>query len=53
MDPTFGQPVADATHIKLLEGELDQQAKLMRAIGKIRLSVKSISYPPPIGGAAS
>jgi transglutaminase-like putative cysteine protease len=53
MDPTFGQPVADATHIKLLEGELDQQAKLMRAIGKIKLSVKSISYPPPTGGAAS
>jgi hypothetical protein len=53
MDPTFGQPVADATHIKLLEGELDQQAKLMHAIGKIKLSVKSISYPPPTGGAAS
>jgi len=47
MDPTFGQPVADATHVKLLEGGLDQQAKLMHAIGKIRLNIKSFSYPPP------
>jgi len=47
MDPTLGQPLADATHIKLLEGELDQQVKLMQAIGKIRLSIKSFSYAPP------
>lgn len=47
MDPTFGQSPADATHIRLLEGELEQQAKLMRALGKIKLSIKSFSYPPP------
>jgi transglutaminase-like putative cysteine protease len=47
MDPTLGQLRADATHIRLLEGELDQQAKLMQAIGKIKISVKSLSYDPP------
>jgi hypothetical protein len=46
MDPTLGQLRADATHIKLLEGELDQQAKLMQVIGKIKISVKSLSYDP-------
>jgi hypothetical protein len=49
MDPTFGQPLADATHIKLLEGELDQQAKLMQILGKIKVSIRSISYEPPSG----
>jgi hypothetical protein len=44
MDPTLGQSVADATHIKLLEGDLEQQAKLMAIIGKIKLSIRSISY---------
>ncbi len=47
MDPTFGQPVADAMHVKLLEGELDQQSKLIQVIGKIKLSIKTYSYPPP------
>ena len=47
MDPTFGQSPADATHIKLLGGGLDQQSKLLQAIGKIELKVKSFSYPPP------
>jgi len=44
MDPTFGQSVADATHIKLLEGDLEQQARLMQIIGKIKLSIRSVSY---------
>lgn len=47
MDPTMGQSLADATHIRLLEGEIDQQAKLMTAIGKIKLSIKSFSYAAP------
>jgi hypothetical protein len=47
MDPTFGQAVADATHVKLLEGEFEQQAKLTLALGKIKLNIKSYSYPPP------
>jgi hypothetical protein len=47
MDPTFGQSPADATHVRLLDGEFDEQAKLMQALGKIKLTVKSFSYPPP------
>jgi len=47
MDPTLGQPVADATHIKLLEGGLDQQAKLMQSIEKVKLAIVSFSYEPP------
>jgi transglutaminase-like putative cysteine protease len=44
MDPTLGESLADATHIKLLEGDLEQQAKLMQIIGKIKLSIRSVSY---------
>ena len=36
-DPTFGQFPADASHIRLLTGGLDQQATLLRVIKKIRL----------------
>lgn len=37
MDPTFGQDVADATHIKLTEGDLSVQLQLFEFIGKIGL----------------
>ncbi len=50
MDPTLGEPVADATHLKLLEGDLDQQTRLVQIIGKIQLSIKSFSYDPPDSG---
>jgi transglutaminase-like putative cysteine protease len=46
MDPTFGQSPADATHIRLLSGGFDEQAKLTQALGKIKLDIKSFSYPP-------
>ena len=39
MDPTFGQHAVDATHIKLLEGELQEQMKLMGVIGRISIEV--------------
>ena len=39
MDPTFGQEVADATHIKLLEGGIERQTDLMRVVGKISITV--------------
>ncbi len=43
LDPTFGQQVADATHIKLVEGGFERQADLMRIVGKI--SVKVLPNP--------
>ena len=42
VDPTFGQSPADATHLKLVEGELDKQAELMGVIGRLRLSVVEV-----------
>jgi hypothetical protein len=39
LDPTFGQEITDATHIKLLEGGFERQADLMRVVGKISITV--------------
>jgi hypothetical protein len=39
LDPTFGQTVCDATHIKLLEGGFEKQADLMRVVGKIKVKI--------------
>lgn len=41
MDPTFGQPVADATHIILAEGSLESQYVITAVMG--RLSVSEIA----------
>lgn len=37
VDPTFGQVPADATHIKLSEGDLSEQVKLLPLIGQLRI----------------
>jgi hypothetical protein len=39
VDPTFNQPLADATHIRLVEGELMEQSKLLPVIGKLNIEV--------------
>ena len=39
MDPTFGQDVADVTHIKLVEGGLESQLGLLRYIGRIGIEI--------------
>lgn len=39
VDPTFNQPLADVTHIKLAEGDLLQQARLIPIIGRIKVEV--------------
>lgn len=39
VDPTFNQVLADATHIKLSEGDLFEQAKLVPIIGQIDIAV--------------
>lgn len=48
IDPTFGQEVADATHIKLLEGGFERQADLMRVVGKISVTVLEYSGGEPL-----
>ena len=42
IDPTFGQFPADATHIKLVEGDLDQQIALIRVVGKLDIEIQEI-----------
>lgn len=39
VDPTWNQPLADVTHIKLGEGDIFQQAQLIPIIGKIQVEV--------------
>ena len=39
VDPTFNQPIADATHIKLAEGDLFEQTKLLPIIGRIEIEI--------------
>lgn len=38
-DPTFGQIIADPTHVKLEYGGFENQAKLYRVINKLQISV--------------
>jgi hypothetical protein len=49
VDPTFGQFPADATHIKLVEGDLDQQVHIMAFMG--RLGFELLPDAPPAPGA--
>jgi hypothetical protein len=39
VDPTFNQPIADATHIKLVEGDLFEQTRLLPVIGQLHIQV--------------
>lgn len=42
MDPTFGQDIADATHIKLLTGSVDQWPRLMPFLGMLEVEVLEV-----------
>ncbi|MCK4352659.1 transglutaminase domain-containing protein [candidate division WOR-3 bacterium] len=39
VDPTFRESIADATHIALAEGGLEEQAKIMDLVDKIKIKV--------------
>jgi len=39
VDPTFGQYIADASHIKLEEGDYSEQAKIMKVVGRLKIEV--------------
>ena len=43
VDSAFGQMPADATHIKLIEGNLNDTSRIMKAVGKINLSILEAS----------
>ncbi len=38
-DPTFGEFPANPTHIILKEGEIEEQAKVLKAVGNIRIKI--------------
>jgi hypothetical protein len=42
VDPTFDQPLADVTHIKLVEGDLVTQVRILPLIGKLKVEVAAI-----------
>jgi len=42
MDPTLGQPVADATHIKLASGGLESWPRVLVFLGRLRLEVEEV-----------
>ena len=42
MDPTLGQPVADATHIKLLNGGIETWPRLLPYLGKLEIEVLDV-----------
>jgi hypothetical protein len=51
VDPTFGQPAADATHIKLLEGEaLADLLPLINWVGKLRIRVLALEHERTVSG---
>ena len=39
MDPTFGERAADATHIKLLDGSIEDWPRLLGYVGSLRIEV--------------
>jgi len=43
MDPTLGQPVADATHIKLLTGGIEAWPRLVGFLGALEVEVLEVS----------
>lgn len=44
MDPTLGQEVCDATHIKFVEGGFDRQMSLSGIVGKIKIEIVEFEY---------
>jgi transglutaminase-like putative cysteine protease len=46
VDPTFNQFPADATHVRLARGGLDQQAAILPLIGKTEMFVTDVEVTP-------
>ena len=56
VDPTFNQFPADATHVRLARGGLEQQALITPLIGRIRIEILDLALrpgaEPPVVGRA-
>ncbi len=48
VDPTLNQFPADATHLRLVRGGLDQQAAIVPLIGRLRMTVLELDVDPRI-----
>jgi hypothetical protein len=46
VDPTFNQFPADATHLRLARGGLDQQAAILPMIGRVQMFVTEVEVAP-------
>jgi hypothetical protein len=46
VDPTFNQFPADATHLRLARGGLDQQAAILPLIGKVKMDISRVEVAP-------
>lgn len=46
VDPTFNQFPADATHLRLARGGLDQQAAILPLIGRLKMTVLDLEVTP-------
>ena len=42
MDPTFGEDVADATHVKLVEGGIERWAGVLAFVGRLQVEVEEV-----------
>jgi transglutaminase-like putative cysteine protease len=42
VDPTLNQIPADATHIRLVEGDLDKQLDLVKVVGRLKVEVLEV-----------
>jgi hypothetical protein len=39
VDSTYGQLPADATHIKLIEGDMAKSGEILKVVGKINIEI--------------
>jgi hypothetical protein len=46
VDPTFNQFPADATHVRLARGGLDQQTAILPLIGRVKMTVLQVDVTP-------
>ena len=46
VDPTFNQFPADATHVRLARGGLDQQTAILPLIGRVKMTVLQVEVVP-------
>jgi hypothetical protein len=46
VDPTFNQFPADATHIRLARGGLEQQAAILPLVGRVKIAVLQVDVTP-------